>query len=813
MLCLYCHEKIPSSNRALGSFCSIGHRSMYYQRSLRRSGLSRNLGAFQPLPLPVEVHGVPPVHPHQYVISTRPPGAWHLSTSRARGIPGVESCRARLTETRPIALARREAAMPAPSPKHAGGCVLPGGLEGSPWKAPAPWIPLGALAGLIPESAIPPVRFWETAGSTAALRRKRDRTQMSSSGLLPRLQGLKPSPEKALAPVYHALESTSRDSPERLSRQVRVALPRDHSSPSLQAFPERHAPAVVGEPVYAIPHATPPIKRVEIVESQSARIQMGKKTAHAVSGFELQPIPMFPPDRSFRPRLEPAMRYPFQPARPEIFETGDARLDPWHRTSLPTSWSGIPNNVSPLHTAQPAPPLSAPGFATPGRIEALPAGNPMGRMQLHDSPPASWAGGCLLYGIPQGTGFLEHPPAKVPSVRYRFLVPAPIPAILEVHPPNDRVGGLRVSHSARLRYTPSSIEKSLGRGELRPCREQMLAVLPDLIPAPRPLPVLGGPRPPMSVPEVASHPGFDPLAADRFLRMPYRTSPPPAFAESREREFPLRPSIRCAATPARAALGEAGPATSLIRHVPDSPASLVFPKKIFVNEDGVTVAGLHFPVETKVALFSRHAIAASAAAQGHFPERLASLVFPKRVSVNGYELTVADLHVADWKGASFARRAIEPLPPAKGETTSGEVSSKSWVSSNRTAFEREPLVHLLPLAPKGAAYATILPPQVSWSSALEELRERIFNPRIKSDPRLRFSAPDLKTRKAALPISKLPVPLDFRWQRERKQWDRAARWKRRGSSVRLPEVSLWPGPSSPESLLQVVGGTSQLGRS
>ena len=254
MLCLYCHEKIPSSSRALGSFCSIAHRSSYYQRSLRRSGLSRNLGAFQPLKPAFEVHGAPAGHPHEYASSTRLPGAWHLSTGRARGIPAAASFSANLAETGAIALARREAAMPAPSPRQTGGCIIPGAREGSQWKVPGPWIPLGALRGLIPESAIPPVRIWETAGSGDAIRPKRDRTQLSGSGgLLPRLQGLKVSPEKALAPLCHALESTSRDSPERIRRPVRVALRRDHSSSSLQAFPERHAPVLVEESAYSMP--------------------------------------------------------------------------------------------------------------------------------------------------------------------------------------------------------------------------------------------------------------------------------------------------------------------------------------------------------------------------------------------------------------------------------------------------------------------------------------------------------------------------------------------------------------------------------
>jgi len=481
-------------------------------------------------------------------------------------------------------------------------------------------------------------------------------------------------------------------------------------------------------------------------------------------------------------------------------------------------------------------------------------------MQLNDSIPAPWAGILLPSGIPEGHGFLEHPPAAVPGVRQRFLAHAPVPAILEGHLPEERVGALRVRRAARSRNYSSSIKADIGLGTPRPCREQMLAVLPDLIPAPRPLPGLGAPRPPLSVPEVALRPGFDPVAAGHFLRVPYRMSSPPAFAESRAREFPLRPAMRCAAVPAQVSLGDAGPATSQIRHVPDSPphlafpqnisvngrgltvaglhlpvdskaapfaryaiatpapaegrpperlANLVFPRRISVNQEGLAATGLHLPVHTKVALFSRHAMAASAAAQSGLPERLANLVFPKRISFSVRGLTVADAHVGtNSRTATFAQHGIEPLSPAEARTRPAAVSSRSWVLSNRIALGKGPRVQLYPLAPVGAAWAKILPPQASGSSVLEGLRERIFSPRIKSNLRLRLGEPELITHQAVLPTAKLPLPLDFRWQRERKQWDRAARWKRRLDSVSLPTISSWPA----SSLLDVVAGTSLPGR-
>jgi hypothetical protein len=812
MLCLYCREKIPTNSRALGSFCSIAHRSAYYQRSIRRSGLSRNLGAFQLLSPTVGVHEAHAGHPHNYASSIRFPGAWHLSSVRARGVPAAAGFSARLAEAGAIAPARRQPATPALSPIQIGGCVIPGAPEGSQWKVSGPWIPLGALAGLIPESAIPPVRIWEAAGSANALRGKRDRTQLSGSGgLHSRLQGLRLSPEKTLAPLYYALESTSRDAAEWARRPVRVALRRDHWSSSLQALPERKAPPVIQESV-STPRVAAPVSRVEIQEPQPARIHVSKEIARQISKFEFRPTTMFPQDRLFRPGLEPSVWHSFRPTRPELIETGDARLDSWHRTSSPIARRAIPEGASLLTVAKSAPLLSAPRLAAPSRIEALPGWNPMGRVQLHDSHPAPWAGVRMSVGIPQDRGFLERPPATVRSVRYRFLVPSPLPSILEVPLPSGRAGGTLILRAPRLRFHPSSIDAAIRPGEPRSCREQMLAILPDLIHTPHPVHVFGEPRLRVSIPAVALHTGFDPWAVSDFLRLRHCISHPPLFTESRHREFPLRPAIRCAAIPSQVSLGEAGPVTSKIRHLPDSPANLVFPKKISVNGRGLTVAGLHLPVDTRVAPFSRHAIAAPAATQGRMPERLSNLAFAKRISVNSRGLTVAALHLpADSKAASIARRAIKPLPPAEGRPTSGEVFSKSWVSSDRIVYGSGPLVHLFPPAPVGAAFATILPPQASWSSVLEGLHERIFSPYIKSNLRLRFGEPDLKTHKTVLPIAKLPVPLDFRWQREPKQWDRAARWKRRRDSLSLPTISFCPEPSSPTALLEGVVGTSTLG--
>jgi hypothetical protein len=294
-----------------------------------------------------------------------------------------------------------------------------------------------------------------------------------------------------------------------------------------------------------------------------------------------------------------------------------------------------------------------------------------------------------------------------------------------------------------------SIEAATGTVELARCRERMPVVVPDLISGPGPIQVHSGLPAPAIVPMAALRSGIGPSAVGYFLEVSNRLLPPALLTQSRECEFPLQPAIRCAVGTTRPALREAWQTTSQIRFVPDSPANLAYAQNIRVENHG-SRADLQLPVDSKV--------------------------------------------------ESFVWRAVEPIAPADGGTASDNVSFSSWVSSLRLATDNELPAGTWQPIPMLAGSATMLPPQASWSSVFDGLRDRIFSPRIRSTGRTHPGEVLLKMRKAGLPPLVHQAPFDFRWQRTRKMWDRAVRRRGSGNSVYLPTISFY-APASLESSL------------
>jgi hypothetical protein len=318
------------------------------------------------------------------------------------------------------------------------------------------------------------------------------------------------------------------------------------------------------------------------------------------------------------------------------------------------------------------------------------------------------------------------------------------------------MGGILAFRATQPVISGLSIETAIGEAatgtvELARCRERMPVAVPDLIPGPAAIHLYSGLPAPAIIPVAALRSEIGPSAVDHFLQVNNRVSRPALLTQSQECEFPLRPAIRCAVAATQPALREARQAISQIRLIPDSPANLAYAQNMRIENHGSPLADLQLRVDSKV--------------------------------------------------ESFVRRAVEPLAPADGETTSGNASFSSWVSSLRLATGRELPDRPWQPVPMFAGSTTMLPPQASWSSVFDGLRDRIFNPRIRSTGRAQSGEVLLKMRKAGLPSSILPVPFDFRWQRTRKMWDRAVGRRGSGNSVHLPTISFY-APASLESLLE-----------
>ena len=312
-------------------------------------------------------------------------------------------------------------------------------------------------------------------------------------------------------------------------------------------------------------------------------------------------------------------------------------------------------------------------------------------------------------------------------------------------------GAMPAIRAQKLFVSPLTIEAVAATREPALCAERIPVVAPDLIPGPGSIHTYGGPPAPAIVPSVALRTGMGPAASGHFRQVSNGVLQPPLVVWSRECDFPLRPAIRCAVVPTATSLREAWQATSNISLVPDSPASLGYPQNIRFAGQGTPLAELQLRVDSKV--------------------------------------------------ESFVSSQIDPLSPADAVTTSADVSFSSWGSSIRLATGRELPVGSWQPVPMFGGSTTMLPPQASWSSVFDGLHDRMFSPRLRSYSRAQPDEVVLKTRTPGLPPSMLPVPWDFRWQRRRKLWDRAGRWKRYGDSVYLPTISFYPSASAEGSPL------------
>jgi len=122
--------------------------------------------------------------------------------------------------------------------------------------------------------------------------------------------------------------------------------------------------------VLSIPQLTAVVGQVEIAEPLSSNKCFLKQIALRISEFESYSVPRFPPDRLFRPGLEPPARQTLRLARPEHPISTWFALTPGIGIVLPIGPAAADSPISPATPSKPAP-VSAPRLATPSRAESL----------------------------------------------------------------------------------------------------------------------------------------------------------------------------------------------------------------------------------------------------------------------------------------------------------------------------------------------------------------------------------------------------------------------------------------------------------
>ena len=123
---------------------------------------------------------------------------------------------------------------------------------------------------------------------------------------------------------------------------------------------------------------------------------------------------------------------------------------------------------------------------------------------------------------------------------------------------------------------------------------------------------------------------------------------------------------------------------------------------------------------------------------------------------------------------------------------------RRWNVPRGRALGNEGMLRAVRLAPVLAPFSKIADPESMHSSFAEELRDRIFNPVLPPFPRTRMRPAGVETTTPRFRIAYVFAPVDFRWQRKRKMWDRGAAWQAPSGIGLVPACKLprWPGPFS-----------------
>ncbi len=167
------------------------------------------------------------------------------------------------------------------------------------------------------------------------------------------------------------------------------------------------------------------------------------------------------------------------------------------------------------------------------------------------------------------------------------------------------------------------------------------------------------------------------------------------------------------------------------------------------------------------------------------PESPANLAFHDRANASQPRLALpCDATAAVPQLARLAGFALQLLVPGEGQITTVETKSHAMAPGPIQV----PAMGRLGIAPMLLKFAPVGPSLEARTSLLSGLRERLFNP-IPPSSRPRMLNPgEIGISEPLLSLSRVPVPLDQRWDRNRRMWDRGARWKRPAHPIAFADL-------------------------
>jgi hypothetical protein len=99
-----------------------------------------------------------------------------------------------------------------------------------------------------------------------------------------------------------------------------------------------------------------------------------------------------------------------------------------------------------------------------------------------------------------------------------------------------------------------------------------------------------------------------------------------------------------------------------------------------------------------------------------------------------------------------------------------------------------PAMGRLGIAPALSKFVHVGPSFEAPATLLSGLRERLFNPILPSSRPRTLKTEEFEIPEPLLSLSRLPVPLDHRWDRNRRMWDRGGRWKRSARTIAFADL-------------------------
>jgi hypothetical protein len=169
----------------------------------------------------------------------------------------------------------------------------------------------------------------------------------------------------------------------------------------------------------------------------------------------------------------------------------------------------------------------------------------------------------------------------------------------------------------------------------------------------------------------------------------------------------------------------------------------------------------------------------------HVPDSPANRAFRDRPHASQPQLNLpCDATTPAPQLARLAGSAMHLWVPAEGQIATVEIGSHAPVQHPA----KTPSMAPLGIAPALSTFASVGPSFGVRAFLLSGLRERLFSPIPPSSQPRMLKPGKIEISKSVLSLSKAPVALDPRWDRNRRMWDRGGRWKRPAHPIAFADL-------------------------